>query len=225
MSKDCENKPCTLVWHPGPAIGGGGTAQDERRETKNFWWDGDLLLILIELKNAHFVRLVKVNADGDMLGFVDPDTGDDIGYSAEDISWWAKVMDALPTHPPKHILHLAEDINSLTEAVHQQAVDMGWWTDLETGERIERNTGELLMLVVTEIAEAFEGYRKDLMDDHLPHRKMEEVELADAVIRIMDFAGSKGYRLGDVIVEKLIYNRTRHDHTLEARRQPGGKKV
>ena len=37
------------------------------------------------------------------------------------------------------------------------------------------------MLIVSEIAEAMEGERKDLMDDKLPHRKMAEVELADAL--------------------------------------------
>jgi hypothetical protein len=46
------------------------------------------------------------------------------------------------------------------------------------------------MLAVTEIAEATEGERKDIMDDHLPHRKMGEVELADALIRILDTGGA-----------------------------------
>jgi len=63
-----------------------------------------------------------------------------------------------------------------------------WWHDAQ-GVRLERNRGELLMLVVTELAEAVEGMRKGLMDDKLPHRKMEEVEVADAYIRIMDLAG------------------------------------
>lgn len=64
-----------------------------------------------------------------------------------------------------------------------------WWTCLETGNPIERNKGELLMLVITELAEACEGARKDLMDDKCPARKMEEVELADALIRLLDYAG------------------------------------
>ena len=88
-----------LVWHPGPANGGGGTAQDQRPEAKHsWWWDGDLLLILVELQSEDFVRLVRVNADGDLLCFQDPDTEDDVGFSADDISWWAKVMDSLPTN-------------------------------------------------------------------------------------------------------------------------------
>ena len=46
-----------------------------------------------------------------------------------------------------------------------------------------------LQLVNTEISEATEGERKNLMDDHLPHRKMGEVELADALIRLLDLGG------------------------------------
>jgi len=99
-----------------------------------------------------------------------------------------------------------------------------WYHDLETGEPIQLNKGERCMLIVTEIAEAFEGERKNLMDDKLPHRKMAEVELADALIRIFDYAGEHGYDLGGALLEKLEYNRTRQDHSLEARRAPGGKK-
>ena len=87
------------------------------------------------------------------------------------------------------------NLNQLAETIH--GYNEKWWCDLETGERVDRNRGELLMLVVTELAEAVEGIRKDLMDDHLPHRKMEEVEMADAVIRLLDFAGGFGMDLDD----------------------------
>jgi len=99
-----------------------------------------------------------------------------------------------------------------------------WWIDLETGEKKERNKGEMLMLIVSEIAEAMEGERKGLMDDKLPHRKMAEVELADALIRIFDYAGEYGMDLGGALVEKMAYNRTRKDHTHEERIKAGGKK-
>ena len=80
------------------------------------------------------------------------------------------------------------------------------------------------MLIVSEIAEAMEGERKSLMDDKLPHRPMAEVELADAVIRIFDYAAGFGYDLGGAYVEKMEYNRTRADHTTEERLKPNGKK-
>jgi hypothetical protein len=86
-----------LTWHAGPAKGGGGTAQDERTKNKDsWWWDGELLLIVVELQSESLVRIVHVNADGNMLSFQDPDTEEDIGYGSEDISWWAKIEDSIP---------------------------------------------------------------------------------------------------------------------------------
>lgn len=88
------------------------------------------------------------------------------------------------------------DHNKIAAEIH--AANAHWWRDLHTGQRIERNQGELLMLMVSEVAEAMEGERKNLMDDKLPHRKMAEVELADVLIRIYDFAGGFGLELWDV---------------------------
>lgn len=77
------------------------------------------------------------------------------------------------------------NINELAKTIHQNNVEAGWWDDPN------RDLNEVLMLIVTEIAEATEGVRKNLMDDHLPHRKMEEVELADTMIRLLDLAGNQ----------------------------------
>src|SRR6266699_3400781 len=90
-----------------------------------------------------------------------------------------------------------------------------WWHDIETGDPIVRNKGELLCLIHSEISEAMEGERKDLMDDHLPHRKMVEVELADAMIRILDYAGAYGLDVGGAFLEKTLYNLKRQDHKVE----------
>ena len=98
-----------------------------------------------------------------------------------------------------------------------------WWHRTD-GTRLERNKGELLMLIVSEIAEAMEGERKDLMDNHLPERKMVEVELADALIRIFDYAGAHGLDIEGAYQDKREYNRNRPDHTYEVRASEGGKK-
>ena len=82
-----------------------------------------------------------------------------------------------------------------------------------------------LMLSVTELAEGMEGLRKDKMDDHLSHRKMMEVELADCVIRCFDLAGGLGFDLGGAIEEKLAYNQERLDHKPENRHAVGGKAI
>lgn len=112
----------------------------------------------------------------------------------------------------------------LNQQCHGAAVFSGWWNDPASGRRLERNTGEMLMLIVSEIAEGMEGDRKTLMDDKLPHREMLEVELADAVIRIFDLAGSRGYDLGAAIAEKIAFNLNRPDHKPAARQAVGGKK-
>ena len=82
----------------------------------------------------------------------------------------------------------------------------------------------MLMLMVSEISEAMEGERKDLMDDHLPDRRMPEVEMADLLIRMLDYCGAHGYDLEGATVEKLYYNLHRPDHKHEARAQANGKK-
>lgn len=99
-----------------------------------------------------------------------------------------------------------------------------WWHDPRTGERIDRNKGELLMLIVSEVAEAMEAERKNLMDDKLPHRRGAEVELADALIRIFDYAHAQGYDLEGAYREKTAFNAVRPDHKPEARLAEGGKK-
>lgn len=118
---------------------------------------------------------------------------------------------------------LARELNDL--ATHCRGVNEHFWRDLLTNEPLaNRNRGEMLMLMVTELAEAMEGERKGLMDTHLTHRPMAEVELADCVIRLMDYAGGFGYDIGGAVVEKLAYNAVRKDHKKEARLAPGGKK-
>lgn len=114
-------------------------------------------------------------------------------------------------------------INELSKEIHENNVKAGWWTDLKTGLKKDRNVGELLCLVHSEISEAMEGHRKNLMDDKLPHRKMFEVELADALIRIFDIAGAHGLDLGNAIAEKRSYNSVREDHKVENRLKDGGK--
>lgn len=120
---------------------------------------------------------------------------------------------------------LANNVIALQMFCHGLAVEAGWWNDLETGQPIERNKGEMFMLMVTELAEGFEGVRKNLPDDHLEGFSNEEVELADCMIRILDYAGGNNLRVGQALAEKLAYNATREDHTIEHRKGEHGKKV
>ena len=99
-----------------------------------------------------------------------------------------------------------------------------WWQDPATGVQLERNVGEMLMLCVSELSEAMEGHRKNLMDDKLPHRKMYDVELVDCLIRLFDLAGASKIDLQAIFDEKMEYNQTRYDHTNEGRLAAGGKR-
>lgn len=92
-------------------------------------------------------------------------------------------------------------LNTLARECH--AANAHWWQNPATGERITRNKQNLLMLVTSELCEAMEGERKSLNDDHLPHRRMAEVELADTLIRLFDYAGAYGYDLDGAVALHL----------------------
>lgn len=118
--------------------------------------------------------------------------------------------------------HITEAMQTLVQTCHN--ANARWWIDINTGKPLQRNVGELLMLTVSELAEAMEAHRKNLSDAHLPHRDGLSVELADAVIRICDLAGGLQLDLAGALAEKLAYNANRVDHTHAARREAGGKK-
>jgi NTP pyrophosphatase (non-canonical NTP hydrolase) len=104
------------------------------------------------------------------------------------------------------------EIKGLTNDVHENAKAHGWWDEGE------RNVGELFMLCVTELSEAYEEYRngREMNEtyykvDKQGNEKMEGVpsELADTVIRIMDLCGYFKIDLEKAILEKHEYNKGR----------------
>lgn len=104
------------------------------------------------------------------------------------------------------------------------ARDSGWYTDPATGAPIKRNFGEVVALMHSELSEALEADRKNLMDDKLPHRSGVEVEFADCIIRILDTAAALGLDVAGALIEKNRFNAARADHKLENRAMAGGKK-
>lgn len=98
-------------------------------------------------------------------------------------------------------------ISELQTQVHQLAKEKGWY-DGTPPSSLER-----LALVHSEISEAVEEVRKGTEPIYTnPGSEKPEgelIELADAVIRIMDYCGSKGWSLEGAILLKHEFNKTR----------------
>lgn len=97
----------------------------------------------------------------------------------------------------------------LQRNVHQTSKEHGWWE----GKNLEVVPTKL-MLIVSEIAEALEEYRDGntiaiYYDEESGKPEGFGIELADAIIRIMDLAEWLGIDLAAAVVEKHEYNLTR----------------
>jgi len=86
-------------------------------------------------------------------------------------------------------------LNELSELCHSIAKEKGFWDE-------KRNLGEALMLIVTELAEAMEAYRKQ--DD----ANFNE-EIADTFIRLFDLCGGLGIDIEAEIEKKTTKNKGR----------------
>lgn len=127
------------------------------------------------------------------------------------------------------------NINEIAQQVHENAKSKGFFKEGKN-----KNIGEMLMLMVTEVSEAMEAdrnykyadWRYDdppiIYADRLDDDKFKELfenevkntfqdEMADIVIRVMDMCAFKGINLEWHIMQKIRYNKLRpHQH--------GGKK-
>lgn len=120
-------------------------------------------------------------------------------------------------------------LNKLSEEIFMDNNAKGFWPISPR----DRNVGEALMLIVSELGEAIEAHRKGRFStaeefnnslnssgknhiDSLYSYNFEsyikdsfEDEMADAVIRILDFCGGFGIDIENHVKWKLDYNKTR----------------
>ena len=101
-------------------------------------------------------------------------------------------------------------INDLIQTSHNTAKEKGWWDDSN------RNVGELLALVHSEISEALEVYRikgrdglQEIWEDEKGKPEGFVTELADVIIRIADLCGEFNLDLESTLVKKMEFNKTR----------------
>ena len=115
---------------------------------------------------------------------------------------------------------IAKDLNDLrnlltlfSAELHANSRAKGWWDDRD--ELGKTPAGHVavdigcLALAGTELAEAIEATRVPCQDDHIPFYTGQEAEVADTIIRLLDFAAARNLRVVDAMLAKAAYNTTR----------------
>ena len=97
----------------------------------------------------------------------------------------------LQQQPPRYQKAVVEACRTMQHAIHQNAVDHGWWDE-------PREDGTVLALIHAEVSECLEALREGNPEDkQCPGFSHAEVELADAALVGMGADGIVGNAQGD----------------------------
>lgn len=114
-----------------------------------------------------------------------------------------------PKHPRKLTdqdfidMHFINYWDAMSKSVYDTAVEKGW-------HETERPITEYVANFHDEVSEFFKAHAKhNPPDDKLPNHDSATVELADLILRIMDFATHEQLPLAMAIVDKNRFNKTR----------------
>jgi NTP pyrophosphatase (non-canonical NTP hydrolase) len=107
-------------------------------------------------------------------------------------------------NPRQNKRSLKMGLNKMAKEIHANAQAKGFWYE-------QRNKGELIALIHSELSEALECLRRNEAEYYKENGKPEGVvsELADVVIRVLDMCGAYNYDIEKAVNEKIAYNKSR----------------